>query len=91
MHMQTDRDALLRRLNRLLGQLTAVRGAIEKGEDRECYAVMQQLAAARGALDGLTRLFLEGHIQRHVVGAKNATARAEGGEELIQTLRSFLR
>jgi DNA-binding FrmR family transcriptional regulator len=90
MHIRSDRKALLARLARLDGQLRGVRMLVERGEDSDCYAVMQQLAAARGALDGLVRLFIEGHIREHVVGAGDP-ARDKAGEELIQTIRSFLK
>ncbi len=91
MHIQKDRQALLKRLDRLQGQLAAVRRLIEKGEDSDSYSVMHQFAAARGALDGVTRLFVEGHIREHLVGARNMTLREEAGEQLIKTLQSFLK
>ncbi|MHC4777262.1 MAG: metal/formaldehyde-sensitive transcriptional repressor [Planctomycetota bacterium] len=91
MHIRSDRKTLLGRASRLAGQVNAIREIIERGEDEDCYAVMQQLAAARGALDALTRVFLEGHIREHVAGAKTGAARKRGGDELIQTLRSFLK
>ncbi|MCU0722297.1 MAG: metal/formaldehyde-sensitive transcriptional repressor [Planctomycetes bacterium] len=90
MHIRSDSKALLARVARLEGQIRGLRATIERGEDSDCYAVMQQLAAARGALDGLIRLFIEGHIREHVVGAGDP-ARERAGEELIQTLRSFLK
>jgi DNA-binding FrmR family transcriptional regulator len=91
MHIHTDRKSLLRRVNRLSGQITAIHRLIEDGKDEDCYAVMQQLAAARGALDGLSRHFIEGHVREHVAEPKSPTARREGAAELIKTLRSFLR
>ncbi|MHC5038767.1 MAG: metal/formaldehyde-sensitive transcriptional repressor [Planctomycetota bacterium] len=91
MHIQSDRKALLRRVRRLFGQVQAIKDTLEKGEDEDCYAIMLQLASARGALDALTRIFLEGHIRDHVVDVKSPAARTRGGEELIQTLRSFFR
>jgi DNA-binding FrmR family transcriptional regulator len=90
MHIRHDRKALLARVARIEGQIRSLRVTIEGGEDADCYSVMQQLAAARGALDGLTRLFIEGHIREHVAGPGNA-ARAQAAEDLILTLRSFLR
>ena len=91
MHIRSDRKALLGRARRLAGQVKAISETIEMGEDEDCYAVMQQLAAARGALDALTRIFLEGHIRDHVAGAKTPAARKRGGDELVLTLRSFLK
>jgi len=90
MHIRNDRKALLARVARIEGQIRGLRATIERGVDTDCYAVMQQLAAARGALDGLTRLFIEGHIREHVAGSGDP-ARERAGEDLILTLRSFLR
>ena len=90
MHIRSDRKALLARVGRLEGQIRSLRSMIEAGHDEDCYPFMQQLAAARGALDGLTRLFIEGHIRDHVVSPAEP-ARRTAAEELIRTLRSFLR
>jgi len=91
MHIRSDRKALLGRTSRLLGQVNAIRKAIEEGRDEDCYDVLQLMTSARGALDGLIRLFLEGHIREHVVAGKGEARRNEAAEELIRTLRSFLK
>jgi DNA-binding FrmR family transcriptional regulator len=91
MHLEKDRQALLKRANRLIGQLNAVRDLIASGEGDDCYTVLQQLAAARGALDSMARLFLEGHILEHVVQPGKPAERRAAGEELVRTLKSFLR
>lgn len=85
-HISSDPDKkLLARVRRIRGQI-GIERAIEESTD--CYAVLQQTAAVRGALNGLMAELIEGHIRHHVLGdSKNRT----GAEELIEIVRSFLR
>ena len=86
-HTQRDKKKLTDRLKKIQGQLKAAEAALEK-ED-ECYKVLQTLASARGALNGLMGEIVEGQIREHILGAKNANEAAEAGEETIEILKSF--
>ena len=91
-HITHDRPRLIARVNRLIGQLGGVRRMIEEapeGDQRTCYEVMQQFAAARGAMDGLMRGLIEDHLETHVVRATSETERVEGAHELLRVLNSF--
>jgi DNA-binding FrmR family transcriptional regulator len=79
-------ERLLTRVRRIRGQIEGIERAIQKGND--CYAVLQQTAAARGALGGLMAELIDGHIRHHV---HNATKREKATDELMQIVRSFLR
>jgi DNA-binding FrmR family transcriptional regulator len=61
------------------------------GDDMTCYKVMQQLSAARGALNGLMAQLIEEHVEHHVVSRGSSGKRREGAEELLKVLRSFTR
>ncbi len=50
-HISRDRKKLLNRVRRIRGQVEAVEKALEA--DDECSAVLQTIAATRGALNGL--------------------------------------
>jgi FrmR/RcnR family transcriptional regulator, repressor of frmRAB operon len=51
-HISSDPDKkILARVRRIRGQIEGIERAIEEGTD--CYAVLQQTAAVRGALNGL--------------------------------------
>ena len=55
-HITLHRKRLTGRINRLIGQLEGLRRMVDEaaeGDDVVCYKVMQQLAAARGAMNGL--------------------------------------
>ena len=90
MHIQDDRKALLARSQRLLGQIEAIRDVIREGNDEDCYLVLHRMTSARGALDSLIRLFVEGHIRAHVVNVEDQKSRTEAGEVLIKAVRTFL-
>jgi DNA-binding FrmR family transcriptional regulator len=86
-HLSSDPDKkLLARVRRIRGQIEAIERAIEHGTD--CYAVLQQTTAARGALNGLMAELIDGHIRHHVM---EDTKNGKGAEELMDIVRSFLR
>jgi DNA-binding FrmR family transcriptional regulator len=91
-HITLHRKRLTGRINRLIGQLEGVRRTVEtaaEGDDVVCYKAMQQLAAARGAMNGLMTQLIEEHLDHHVVDGKNPAKRRQGADELIKVLRSF--
>ena len=77
---------LLARVRRIRGQIEGIERAIEEGN--ECYAVLQQTAAARGALNGLMAELIDGHIRHHV---NSPTEREKATDELMEIVRSYLR
>lgn len=89
-HTVHDQKALLTRVRRIAGQAAALEKALEQGS--ECSAVLQQIAAIRGAVNGLMAQVLEGHVREHL-GAENATAqqRQEDIEVVLTVLRSYLK
>lgn len=86
-HTSVGKDKLIARIKRLQGQLGAVSTSLENDED--CYKVLQTLASARGALQGLMGEIVEGHIRSHIVGAANAKKAQKAGEEIVEIMRSF--
>ena len=69
-----DKDALLRRLSRVEGQVRGVRRMV--GEEVYCIDVLTQIAAVRNALDGVALKLLADHTDHCV---RDAVAR--GGDE----------
>jgi len=55
------KSGLLTRLNRVEGQVRGIKGMIEK--DVYCDDVLNQISAARAALDSISKLVLENHIR----------------------------
>lgn len=89
-HTIRDRKPLLTRVRRIQGQLRALEEVLE-GE-HECAAVLQQIAAVRGAVNGLLNQVLEGHIREHLARA-DATPeqREQDADEVLAALRSYLK
>ncbi len=50
-HVVQDKSKLLARIGRIKGQLAAVERALH--EETECAAILQTIAAMRGAMNGL--------------------------------------
>jgi len=89
-HTVLNKKPLLTRIRRIKGQTEALERALD--EDHDCAAVLQQLAAIRGAVNGLMLEVLDGHV-RHHLGAHDAS-REEREEDLgvvVSALRSYLK
>lgn len=89
-HTIKDKKALLTRVRRIAGQAAALEKALE--QEVECAAVLQQIAAIRGAVNGLMSHVLEGHIREHL-GSEDSTPsqRQEDLEVVVTALRSYLK
>ena len=89
-HTERDKKKLLQRVHRIRGQVEAIERGLEAGQD--CYKVLQTVAAARGALNGLMAEIVEGHIRSHLLdGDVSASERTEAANELVDVFRSFLK
>lgn len=90
-HTIRDKKKLLARVRRIHGQVEGIGRALE--EERECFAVLQTVAACRGALNGLMAELITGHVESHLVDPTDApeSERAQAAAELIDIVRSFLR
>ena len=63
-HTIKGKKPLLARVRRIKGQAAALEKALE--EEADCSAVLQQIAAIRGAVNGLMAEVLEGHLREHL-------------------------
>lgn len=86
-HTVENRKPLLNRVRRMQGQLSSLERALE--DDTECGSVLQQIAAIRGAVNGLMNEVLEGHLRTHLVPAEGGGP--EELEDLVRVIRSYLK
>jgi DNA-binding FrmR family transcriptional regulator len=87
-HLPKKKTQLMARVRRIAGQMAAIEKAIE--QEADCSAVLQQVAGARGALNGLMGELIEDHVREHVARpGLDAAARAAGAEELIAVVRRY--
>jgi len=85
-HTVHDKKKLLGRLRRIGGQVAALARVIE-GE-AECAEVLQQIAAVRGAVNGLMLEVLEGHLREHALGHSSSK---DETEQVISIVRAYVR
>lgn len=88
-HTSRDKRRLLARLRRIRGQIDALERAI--GRDAECAAVLQQIAAVRGAANGLLADVLEGHLAEHFVNGPGRRALQRDREAISAVVRRYFR
>jgi DNA-binding FrmR family transcriptional regulator len=89
-HTVKDQRKLLARVRRIQGQAQALERALMQEED--CAAVLQQIAAIRGAVNGLMAEVLEGHIRDHVAAEDvSPQQRRDDLEQVLSVLRSYMR
>jgi len=84
-----DKDSLLARMKRIEGQARGIQRMIE--DDRYCIDIVQQLTALSAAVDEVSLLILQAHIEGCVTDA----IREQHGEghikELMGTIRKALK
>jgi len=90
-HTERDRSKLLGRVRRIRGQVEAIERLIDGHHD--CEKVLQQIAACRGAINGLMAQVLDGHIHEHVIDPSRTATRKESQalETLAQIMKSYLK
>lgn len=90
-HLTREKKKLLNRVRRIRGQVEAVERALE-GEE-ECSSVLQLIAGARGALNGLMAEVAEGHIREHVIDSSRrpTEAQLEAADQLVDVVRAYLK
>jgi len=81
----------MNRVSRIRGQINGIERSLER--DGDCGAILQQLAACRGALNGLMAEILEDHIRYHVADPQTLpdSEQAEATEQLVDLVRAYLR
>ena len=89
-HIIVGKKKLLTRIRKIKGQSIALENSLEKNPD--CMKTLQQIAAIKGAVNGLMKEVLEGHLREHL-GTEDITPqqRNEEVEKVILILKSYLK
>ncbi len=87
-HTHTNSKAVLNRLSKLIGHLSAVKTMVETG--RDCSEVLIQLAAVRSAINGTCKIILKDHIDHCIVDAVE-TGDTETIEELNKAIEILMK
>jgi DNA-binding FrmR family transcriptional regulator len=90
-HTTRDKTKLIKRIRRIKGQVESIERALS--EEADCYEVLQQVAACRGALNGFMAELFEGHIRCHVLdeNQKPKPRQKRAAEELIDIVHSYMK
>ncbi len=84
-----DKDSLLARMRKIEGQARGIQKMI--GDDRYCIDIVQQLTALSAAVDEVSLLILQCHIEGCVTDAIREQHGEDYVNELIQALRKAMR
>ncbi len=89
-HTIANKKKLLTRVRRIRGQADALEKALES--ETECIAILQQIAAVRGAVNGLMSEVLEGHIREHLMDERySMTEKEQDMEQIVTVIRSYMK
>jgi DNA-binding FrmR family transcriptional regulator len=87
-----SRKALKTRVNRVAGQVAGIGRMIE--EDKYCVDILNQIAAARSALDSMGIKLLSDHLESCVLGHGTETAHENtkpmSQQQLLDEVRAVL-
>ena len=89
-HSPQEKKRVITRLRRIRGQAEALERAVEAGT--ECAALLQQLAALRGAANGLMAEVLDSHLRETFGATRGASPELEAEiGQLMRLVRSYLK
>ena len=80
-----DKDILIKRLNRIEGQVKGIQKMLE--EERYCIDILTQISAIRSAINKVGSIILENHIKGCVVNS----IKEDNSEASIEELMKFLK
>jgi len=87
-----DKQALIRRLHRIEGQVRGIERMVE--DERYCIDILTQIGAVSTALESLAQKLLEDHANHCVAGALASGSREEAEQkthELLEAVQRFTR
>ena len=87
-----DKDALVKRLHRIEGQVRGIERMIEN--DRYCIDILTQISAVNTALEALAFRILDDHVKHCVsdaLASGDEAAAAEKSVELLEAVHRFAR
>ncbi len=84
-HVHDDKK-ILNRVRRLQDQMNAVEQSLLNPETG-CIQVLQQVAAIKGAINGLMNELIETHLREHVIG--EAAVNEEELAEFLKLLKCY--
>ncbi len=87
-HSPEKKRALLVRLRKIAGQLSAISRMVE--EDRDCPEVLMQVVSARKALKSFAQVVIHQHAHQCIEGVADAKASGRKLRELLTVLERYV-
>ncbi len=88
-HTVANKDKLLLRVKKIKGQLSSIEKALE--DKKDCFKILQQISATRGAIQSLMSEVLDGHIKDHLGNSVTEEQREEEIKNITAILRAYLK
>jgi DNA-binding FrmR family transcriptional regulator len=88
-HIVANKEKLLLRIKKIKGQLNSIEKALE--DNKDCFKVLQQIAASRGSIQSLMNEVLNDHIKEHLGNHVSNEQREQEIENLTLLLKSYLK
>ena len=88
-HIVANKDRLLLRVKKIKGQLNSIEKALEN--ESECFKLLQQISASRGAIQSLMSEVLDGHIKEHLGNHVSDEQREQEIENITSLLKTYLK
>ena len=89
-HTAKDQKKLKARVSKIQGQVNGLKKMLDD-EEQQCQDVLQQIAAIRGAVNGLMREVIKGHLLEHVVLEDDKFQREDDMEVVLKVLDSYIK
>ena len=89
-HAAKDQKKLKARVSKIQGQVNGLKKMLDN-EEQQCQDVLQQIAAIRGAVNGLMREVIKGHLLEHVVLEDDKEQREQDMEVVLKVLDSYIK
>lgn len=84
-----DRDALIKRLKRIEGQVKGIQKMVE--DERYCVDILTQISAIRSAINKVGTIILENHMKGCVTESIKEGNSEEMISELMNTINKFVK
>lgn len=84
-----DKDALIKRLKRIEGQVKGVQKMVE--DERYCVDILIQISAIRSAINKVGTIILENHMKGCVTDSIKEGDSEELINELMNTINKFIK
>jgi DNA-binding FrmR family transcriptional regulator len=92
-HLERDKKKVTHRINRIQGQLNAIKTMLDDPESHDCAELLQVIAACRGAMNGLMNEVIEGHIRHHIIDPdrKPSSSQSQAVQQLLDVVKAYLK